>query len=269
MPGIGKKWPWAGPRRGLISTNPGADRLSQSSHASARAPAVLAPPQLLQPDQHSSQRDMCSGPAGRRGKQPWSEPSQHRRGCCREDRWTTGRGYDYECELLHSVTNVWEIELLLCYLETKTYYAPGIPLGFEHPFSTPIISITCNSRVSIPQWTTTMCQYHVKVNKVSTLTEFHSIIRGRTSAQEKKEGGGESWGKWLLFLCQVDRKSLWVKMTFEQRPEGNEETCATFFHWWKETNEGGLRFSVTQCQAWAKCFTSHLSFPNYFERRAL
>lgn len=203
---------------------------------------------------------MCSGPAGRQGKQPWSEPSQCRRGCCREDRWTTGRGHDYECELLLSVNNVWEIELLLCYLETKTYYAPGIPLGFEHPCSTSIISITCNSRVSIPQWTTTMCQYHIKVNKVPILIEFHSIIRGRyytgklhvclmaTSAQEKNKGGRESWGKWLLFLCQVDRKSLWVKMTFEQRPEGNEETCATFFHWWKETNEDGLRSLVARAR---------------------
>lgn len=62
-------------------------------------------------------------------------------------------GHDYESELLLSVTSVWETELLLRDLETRTYYAPGIPLGFEHPFSNSIISITCNSQVSIPQWT--------------------------------------------------------------------------------------------------------------------
>ena len=43
------KWPWAGPRCGLVPSDPDADRPSQPSHASARASVVLSPSLLLQP----------------------------------------------------------------------------------------------------------------------------------------------------------------------------------------------------------------------------
>lgn len=48
----------------------------------------------------------------------------------------------------------------------------------------------------------------------------------RKKIKEAENNGGNG----CYFFYQVDRKSLWAKMTFEQKPEGNEETCATFFY---------------------------------------
>lgn len=106
-----KKWPWEGPRCGPRPTDADADRPSQLSRASARASVVLPPPLPLHPNTASGGTCGWDLPGDR--KQPCPGPSRDRRGRCREEnRRTTGRGCDYESEVLLSVANVWEPELL-------------------------------------------------------------------------------------------------------------------------------------------------------------